>query len=196
METFNIEKLPDYFTFAKEGEVFVFDTETTGCGDSDDIIQLALLHAKDGEVVSSSSAYIRSEVPIDGTEAQSVNDITDEFLDLNGKKPIEVLSAFRLTICEAVDRAGKCLLVAHNLPFDLRMVENAFRRYGLEELPDGVIGCDTLAFVRAMAFPKDILPNNKLGTCMEAFALDGENSHEALADTHACYKSERESLIP
>ena len=188
MQTFSLELVPEYFVFAKEGDVFVFDTETTGLNDSDDIVQLAMLHVKDGQVKSASSAYIRSTVKIDGTEAASVNGLSDDFLDLNGKPPITVLGAFRMTLCETIERYGRCLLVAHNLPFDLRMVNNALKRYGMDSLPDGIIGCDTKEFVKALNLPKSILPNNRLCSCVDSFALDAQNTHDAMDDVMACYR--------
>lgn len=186
MQTFSLELVPRYFDFAKKGDVIVFDTETTGFKDSDEIVELAVVLMRDGEVVLKNVAYLQNQVKIDGTEAQTVNGLTDEFLSLNGRPPAQVLTSLLMLIGESIERKGECLLVAHNLPFDLRMLENALAKHKLAGLPKGIIGCDTKEFVKSLNLPKEMLPNNKLASCVDSFALDGENSHDALDDAMAC----------
>lgn len=80
MKTFEERLVPTYFEFAKHGTVVVFDTETTGFEDTDDVVQLACVVIKDSKETISQAVYLKNQVPIDGTEAQTVNGLTDEFL--------------------------------------------------------------------------------------------------------------------
>ena len=79
---------------AKTGAVVVFDTETTGFEDYDDVVQIAAIVMVDGNEVYSEAVYLRNQVPIDGTEAQKVNGITDALLAEKGIDAKEALQAF------------------------------------------------------------------------------------------------------
>lgn len=186
MKVFDIALVPTYFEFAKRGTVFFVDTETTGLEDTDDVVQLAVVEMKDGEVVDSQAKYLMNRTPINGTEAQKVNGLTDEFLAEKGLPPQEVLSGLLLRLNKTIQREGRVLLAAHNLAFDLRMLENMMKRYECGEIPNGTIGCCTRDFVKAVGLPKSILPGNHLRYCIKAFHLDADNSHDALDDTMAC----------
>ena len=186
MNFFDIKLVPEYCDMAKNGAVVVFDTETTGLEDYDDVVQIAAIVMVDGKEVYSEAVYLKNQVPINGTEAQKVNGITDELLAEKGIDAKKALWMFldRLEFWNA--EKGKVLLVAHNLSFDYRMISNMLDRYGLPPIPDFVIGCCTRDFVKALNVPKDILPNNRLCTCIEKLNLNGENRHDAWWDAKAC----------
>lgn len=186
MDYFDIAKIPDYMDFAEKGSVIVFDTETTGLEDDDEVVELAVVHMRDGIICHEDNVYLANTKQIDGTYAQKVNGITDAFLKENGKPQSQVLTAFNMMLDDIVSKDGKCLLVAHNIGFDVRMMRNAMNRNGLKMHEDGIEFCDTKAFVQSMQFPLNILPNHKLATCVSVFALDAVNSHEALDDAKAC----------
>ena len=186
MTYFEEKQVPEYCEMAKTGAVVVFDTETTGLEDYDDVVQIAAIVMVDGKEVYSETVYLRNQVPIDGTEAQKVNGITDALLAEKGIDAKAALQAFLDRLYFWHGEKGKVLLVAHNLSFDYRMISNMLERHGLPMIPDFVIGCCTKEFVKALKVPKDILPNNRLCTCIDSLKLDGENRHDAWWDAKAC----------
>lgn len=171
--------IPTYREIAKTGRVIVFDTETTGLTSNDEVVQIAAIEYVKGVKTRTFSVYLRPSVPLN-PEAAAVNGLTDEFLREHGHEPKEVLEHF-------VDFVGEnCLLVAHNLPFDLRMIEQGFKKYGVRGNGKKVLGCDTRNFVKEMNYPG--IPSHHLRVCVDYFALDAKNSHEALDDADACGK--------
>lgn len=189
MDFFNIARVPLYQVMAYNGTVIVFDTETTGLLDTDDVVQLAVVCMKKREVVFSKAVYLKNKVPIDGTEAQKVNGITDEKLKKEGLEPEVVLTDFLALLEKTIEDEGMVLVVAHNLSFDYRMIVNMMRRYDVaDDLPERVIGCCTKEFVKSLQLPKSLLPGNHLRNCIRAFHLDAQNSHDALDDAIAYQK--------
>ena len=184
--TFLLGAIPTYGDFSKKGTVVVFDTETTGFKNEDDVVQLAVVVLKGGQELFGKAVYLKNQVPIDGTEAQAVNGITDEVLAREGLDPKEVLEDFLALLDDTIEKEGKVLLVAHNLSFDWRMMANMFRRYGCRDFPLGIIPCCTKEFVKSLCLPKEILPDTHLRTCISAFNLNAQNSHDALDDARAC----------
>ena len=130
--------------------------------------------------------YLKNKVPIDGTEDQTVNGLTDEFLKKEGLEPKGVLLNFLELLNKAILEEGNVLLVAHNLSFDLRMIENMLKRYNLPPIPKGTVFCCTKEFVKSLKLPKTILPGNHLRNCIKSFNLNAQNAHDALDDTRAC----------
>ena len=189
MNFFDISRVPLYSDLADKGTVIVFDTETTGFSDNDDVVQLAVVAMRKRKEFFSKAVYIKNQVPIDGTEAQKVNGITDELLRTSGLDPVDVLTDFLALLEKTIAEEGIVLLVAHNLSFDYRMIVNMMRKYGIAaDLPERAIGCCTKEFVKSLRLPKSILPGNHLRNCIRAFQLDGENSHDALDDAKACWE--------
>ena len=183
---FRAVDIPLYCKFASKGTVVVFDTETTGFRDEDDVVQLAVVVLKDGKEYFRKAVYLRNTVSIDGTEAQTINGITDEFLRREGLDPKEVMDDFVALLGNTVHEEGRVLLVAHNLSFDWRMVSNMLRKHGCRDIPDGVIPCCTKEFVKSLCLPKSVLPGNNLRNCIATFNLQAKNSHDSLDDARAC----------
>lgn len=189
MNFFNIASIPLYQVMADNGTVIVFDTETTGLSDNDDVVQLAVVAMRKRTELFSKAVYLKNKVPIDGTEAQKVNGITDELLRTHGLDPFDVLSDFLALIEKTIEEEKMALLVAHNLSFDYRMIVNMMRRYDVAyDLPERVFGCCTKEFVKSLRLPKDLLSVNHLRNCIRAFNLNAKNSHDALDDAKACWE--------
>lgn len=186
MTDFRIDLVPLYCEFAQRGTVVAFDTETTGFHNHDDVVQLAVVVMKDGKEQFAKAVYLKNQVPVDGTEAQSVNGITDALLAEKGLDPKLVLEDFLALLNCTIEEEGRVLLVAHNLSFDFRMMNNMLHRYGCDTFPNGVIGCCTKEFAKALQLPKTILPGNHLRHCIDKFGIKGSNSHDALDDAKAC----------
>lgn len=194
IDTFNKAYIPYYLQAAKEGCVIAIDTETTGLHNHDDIVQLAWVVMEKGEIRSRDYTNVQNlSVPINGTEAQKINHLTDAFLMLDGRSPNEVFGSMFYGILDYyISRYGYVVLVGHNLQFDIRMLYHTITRYckGADDIialmRKGCLGCDTKEYVKALNLPKEVLPDNTLATCISAFALDAANTHQALNDTIAC----------
>ena len=78
---------------------------------------------------------------------------------------------------------GDALLVAHNAPFDLRMLRQECCKFDLCFGCSGIDTCDTLALSRRL---RPDLPDHRLATLVERLPVDGVNSHDALDDALAC----------
>ncbi len=94
----------------------ILDTETTGTGEQDRIIQLGFLVLENKEV-SVYNEFCSSDVPI-AYAAMEVHGITPELLE--GKPPCRETAAF-----EALNalNTSENYLIIHNAPFDLGMLE-------------------------------------------------------------------------
>ena len=93
----------------------LLDTETTGAGENDRIIQLGYM-VLDGRKVDVYNDMCSSEVPI-GYGAMEVHGITPEMIE--GKPFCTETSAFQ-TLCEL--NTPDNVLIIHNAPFDLGML--------------------------------------------------------------------------
>ena len=170
------EALRRYVQFAERGRVVVFDTETTGITNVDEIIQLAAAEYVEGRLARTLNLYLVPSRPIHPA-AEEVHHISMPFLVEHGIRPVDALQQF-------FDFLGaNVLLVGHNIHFDFRMLQNSCRLYDFEYLPSDVSFCDTIAFAKKMVPGLD---HYRLGYLIEALGLPGENSHNALDDTIAC----------
>ena len=195
IDTFSVENIPLYVDAAKNGCVIAIDTETTGLHSHDDIVQLAWVVMEKGKITKQDFTYVQNySVSLDGTEAQSINHLTDAFLSIEGRSPGEVLGEkFPGILGYYIREYEKVVLVGHNLPFDLRMLYHNITRYCgtyaekiISLMRKGCIGCDTRDFVKVLNLPKNVLPDNTLENCTSVFALDAANTHRAIDDTIAC----------
>jgi DNA polymerase-3 subunit epsilon/exodeoxyribonuclease X len=93
----------------------LLDTETTGAGDTDRIIQLGYI-VLDGKSVDVYNDMCSSDVPI-GYGAMEVHGITPEMIE--GKPKCVETPAFQ-TLCEL--NTPENVLIIHNAPFDLGML--------------------------------------------------------------------------
>jgi len=154
----------------------VFDTETTGVSRDDEIVQLSAAEYVCGELTRTLNLYVTPTCVIH-PEAEAVHHITMEFLNENGIPPTKALDRF----FEFVGRGA--LLVAHNISFDFRMLQNECRKFEYVADPDELSFCDTIALAKRLA------PGHRhynLAYLIEALDIAGTNSHDALDDTLAC----------
>lgn len=93
----------------------LLDTETTGAGDSDRIIQLGFI-VLDGKKVDVYNDMCSSEVPI-GYGAMEVHGITPDMIE--GKPECTQTPAFQ-ALCDL--NTSDNVLIIHNAPFDLGML--------------------------------------------------------------------------
>lgn len=162
-------------------EYVVIDIETTGIGIfSNDIIEVAAAHVRDGKIVNTFSELVYSNRLT--AEASAVNHITQDMLN-NARKSWDVLNDFSAFI-------GNLPLLGHNIDFDLSFIcaihpiGNAFE--------DTCILADEYL---SGGFGPLHLQNRKLPTLCNAFGVTVPNAHRALDDaiaTHLCYERFKE----
>jgi DNA polymerase-3 subunit epsilon len=145
-----------------------FDTETTGLQETDRLVELGAVRFRGDWVEAEWTALVDPGVPIPAA-ATAVHGIVDQ--DVSGcPLAVDVLSSF----LEFIDGAG---LVAHNAPFDVRVLSLELLRAGMS-LPDLPV-LDTCAIPRRLRVG---VANHRLGTLAEAFGVPAGHAHRALAD--------------
>lgn len=162
--------------YARNGRVVVFDTETTGCTTYDEICQIAAAEYEHGALSRTFARYICPTCEMNPW-AEAVHGLSMDFLSEHGLEPEEAMRQFFEFVGDDV------LLVAHNATFDMRMVRQECRKFGLAFAPRGVETCDTLTLSRRL---RPDLPSHKLSYLIGALDIDGVNSHDALDDALAC----------
>ena len=168
--------LPCLAEYARHGRVIVFDTETTGGSDYDEICQIAAAEYVCGECTRTFNAYVSPTCEMNPW-AESVHGLSMDFLSEHGLAPEEAMCQFFAFV------GDNALLVAHNARFDLRMVDQECTKFDLCFAPEGIEICDTLALSR---FMRPDLRSHALANLIEVLGIAGVNSHDALDDALAC----------
>lgn len=153
------------------GKVVVFDVESTGTDVySDEIIQIAAIRlAPDGNVAARFERFLRSDRPVGDSER--VHGFSDAFLLENGIPPIDALDEF-------LDFASDCVIVGHNVMYDLTITAQNLLLRGSDRVFAPVF-YDTLSLARRF-LPR--LPNHKLATVSAALETAHTPSHDAMDD--------------
>ena len=170
------ESLLSLHRYAEQGRIIVFDTETTGMTNDDEICQIAAVEYERGTECRSMAEYLTPACPMNPF-AELTHGLSLDFLRQNGIPPVIGLDRFFSFL------GGDALLVAHNLRFDMRMLNNDCVQYGMQPAVADIETCDTLALAR---FVRPDLGSYTLANLVEALGIDGTNSHDALDDAHAC----------
>ena len=165
-----------------EEEIVVFDTETTGLNVfQDDIIEIAAIRIKGGEVVGEPlDLYIETDKPILPMLGDKENPMyaiyhekmsTGELLS-----PSDALQRFLAYV-------GTSPILGHNANYDYNILDNNLQRYCKDTMHAHDIRCfDSLKLIRLLA---PSLHSYKLESLLEIFHLAGVNSHQAIDDVKA-----------
>ena len=165
-----------------EEEIVVFDTETTGLDVfNDDIIEIAAIRIKGGEVVGEPlDLYIETDKPILPMLGDKENPMyaiyhekmsTGELLS-----PSDALRRFLAYV-------GTSPILGHNANYDYNILDNNLQRYCNDTMQAHDIRCfDSLKLIRLLA---PSLHSYKLESLLETFHLAGVNSHQAIDDVKA-----------
>ena len=165
-----------------EEEIVVFDTETTGLDVfNDDIIEIAAIRIKGGEVVGEPlDLYIETDKPILPMLGDKENPMyaiyhekmsTGELLS-----PSDALRRFLAYV-------GSSPILGHNANYDYNILDNNLQRYCNDTMQAHDIHCfDSLKLIRLLA---PSLHSYKLESLLETFHLAGVNSHQAIDDVKA-----------
>ena len=170
------DSMPVLYRYAMHGRVVVFDTETTGMSNQDEICQIAAIEYERGVETRTMNEYLTPTCPMNPF-AEQVHGLSHGFLEAHGIPPAVGIDRFFSFL------GGDVLLVAHNLPFDMRMLNNVCIQYGLLHARTDIETCDTLALAR---FARPDLGCYTLENLVGALGTEGMNSHDALDDAHAC----------
>ena len=165
-----------------EEEIVVFDTETTGLNVfQDDIIEIAAIRIKGGEVVGEPlDLYIETDKPILpmlGDKENPMYAIYHEKMSTG-----ELLSPFD-ALRRFLAYVGSSPILGHNANYDYNILDNNLQRYCNDTMQAHDIRCfDSLKLIRLLA---PSLHSYKLESLLETFQLAGVNSHQAIDDVKA-----------
>lgn len=169
-------------TLELTNDYVVVDTETTGFDCNDDrIIEISAIKYRNGKEVDTFSELVNPQREIPGAVTR-VTGIRQEDVD---DKPLinEVLNRF-------IEFIGDDVLVAHNAPFDYKMIICECYRNDIPVIKNRII--DTLTLAKRY-YSKDDVENNKLETFKKFFNMDIQ-SHRALDDCTTCNRLYRDVL--
>ena len=165
-----------------EEEIVVFDTETTGLDVfNDDIIEIAAIRIKGGEVVGEPlDLYIETDKPILpmlGDKENPMYAIYHEKMSIGELlSPSDALRRFLAYV-------GSSPILGHNANYDYNILDNNLQRYCNDTMQAHDIRCfDSLKLIRLLA---PSLHSYKLESLLETFQLAGVNSHQAIDDVKA-----------
>ena len=165
-----------------EEEIVVFDTETTGLNVfQDDIIEIAAIRIKGGEVVGEPlDLYIETDKPILpmlGDKENPMYAIYHEKMSTGElHSPSDALRRFLAYV-------GSSPILGHNANYDYNIVDNNLQRYCNDTMQAHENRCfDSLKLIRLLA---PSLHSYKLESLLETFQLAGVNSHQAIDDVKA-----------
>jgi DNA helicase-2/ATP-dependent DNA helicase PcrA len=151
------------------GKVIIFDVESTGLDTAtDEVVELAASRVGRAGRLGEFHAYLRNTKSVG--DSFTVHGLSDEFLALKGRHPMQVFGEF-LSFCEG------CVPVGHNVSFDSSIVESHARRAGIKDAALGVT-YDTLDIARRLYR----LPSYTLQSLYRALQLRTEPTHHAEDD--------------
>ena len=151
----------------------VFDCETTGTDTTrDEIVSFALIQLDvDGAETGRYTRLVRPtrEIPAEATAVHGISaaDVADapSFSD--------IASVLRV-------RLGDSVFVAHNVGFDLPMLQHAFERAGIDYTPPA-----SACTLEAFRLLEPLADNHRLQSICERRGIALEGAHEALSDVLA-----------
>lgn len=173
----------DFLQNYNDGDIVVFDTETTGLNVfADDIIEIAAIRLHKGEIVGEPlDLYIRTDKTILPKLGEKDNPMYAIYHE-------KMHSGQLLSPAEALQRfwqyVGDAALLGHNVAYDSNILDYNMRRYTpADSMKNHTNPCfDSLKLIRLLA---PGLPSYKLETLLEHFQLAGINSHQAIDDVAA-----------
>ncbi|MCA9514420.1 MAG: 3'-5' exonuclease [Myxococcales bacterium] len=147
----------------------VVDVETTGLDPKvDRVIEIAIVHMLDGEVVDVFASLVDPE-----------QELPEEVTKLTGIEPAQLVGAPRFAdiAAEVRRRLGDRIFVAYNLAFD--------RAFVLEELERAGHDAPTMVPIDPLVFVRELHKNQgskRLGAVAERLGIPLENAHRAQDD--------------
>ncbi len=154
-------------------EFVVVDTETNGLGgDSCEVTEIGFVLVGGGELHDRWQSLVRTNLPL-RRGIQRFTGITQAMVD-DAPPPETVLPLLEEWLRGRV-------MVAHNAPFDRRVLAQAFTRAG-RQWPQPPVLC-TAALARALL---PLQRERRLGALADVLGIEVEEAHRALADAETC----------
>ncbi|MBU0467585.1 MAG: WYL domain-containing protein [Candidatus Omnitrophica bacterium] len=155
----------------------VFDVETTGLSPQfgDRVIEMAAVKVRDQKIIDRFESLIDPQREV-SFEAYLVNGISDEML-VGAPLASEVLPDF-------VKFIEGCIVVGHNVKFDMKFLNNELRLAGMPEC-DGQRTIDTVKMSRGI-IPE--LGKYSLAIVSEFMGIRNVQKHRAMADVEMTFK--------
>ena len=186
-DEFNIEETIYKYLYKippKEGRYIVLDTETTGLNETAQVVELGAHEIINGKLTGNQfHIYIRPRIQMDKHVIQ-IHKITNSFYDEYFKDVYENDKQNLLNFCKFL---GNSLIFAHNAPFDMNMLNNELKYWGLNEIPIRRYRCSMRIFMDVIG-KIDIKYANiftSLTNCCDYFNLKSpdNNFHNGLFDS-------------
>lgn len=152
---------------------YVLDTETTGLGKADEIVQIGIVD-RHGEVLM--NQLIKPTIPIPGG-ASAVHGIYDA--------DVTAAPSFKDVYIKLSMLLAGQFVVAYNMDFDWRMLQQTVGRYRLPDVRIGKRDCAMKQYARFKGVRKDKGRNyvwHKLGNAVRQEGLQIFRAHDALDD--------------
>lgn len=158
----------------EDAPILAIDTETSGLGSADRIVEIALILMEGDKTLESFHSLVDPGCAMD-PGATAVNNITDGML-VGKPKFAEIMPE----VLDFLQRDAPW--VAHNMVFDLRMLA---KEIPYSDWPRGIPTLCTLEVSRK--FLKHTgLPNFKLHSVLHHFDLPSDQEHRAIDDARQC----------
>jgi len=154
-------------------EFVALDTETNGLGGAScELTELGAVLLGGGELHDRFQSLVRTNMPL-GRGIQRFTGITQAEIDA-APDPDLVLPQLTAMLSGRV-------LVAHNAPFDRRVLKQAYQRIGLQ-WPDPPVLCTAALARRLLPLQRE----RKLASLADALGVEISVQHRALPDAEAC----------
>ncbi|HPB57979.1 MAG TPA: 3'-5' exonuclease [Bacteroidales bacterium] len=171
-------RLNNFFDVFENGEMVIFDTETTGLDtENDDIIQIAGIKILNGIIIDTFEIYINTDKDI--SESEKTHHISKEQLSQYGVSHEKGLTDFIEFI------GNDALLVAHNIGYDFNILKHNLQRYCGKSLTDYCKKQYDSITIAKLIYPN--FASYKLKDLLEFLQVEGINSHNALDDVKATF---------
>ena len=161
-------KFQEWARQALSGNNIILDTETTGLGRDDEVIQLGIINIR-GEILC--DARVRPDMEV-SPSATAIHGITQEALQ--HAPHIREIHGFLMGIFDAHD-----LIIAYNAPFDARMLAQTLRKNNLATPTNRWI-CAMRAYAEGGRWSKltdvceaeiNVPAHSAVGDCLRTLAL-------------------------
>ena len=168
----------------KGGRYIVLDTETTGLGETAQVVELGAHEIINGKLTGNQfHIYIRPRTQMDKSVI-NIHKITNNFYD---EYFSDVYESDKQNLINFSKFLGNSLIFAHNAPFDMEVLNSELKHWGLNEIPIKRYRCSMRIF-KDIIGKIDLRYSNtftSLTNCCEYFKLKSNetNFHNGLFDS-------------
>ncbi len=158
----------------KDVPIVVFDTETTGLSPLSHVVELGAVKLKGDRMVDTMVSLVKPPIPIPPkvVRIHGIDDAT-----------VKHAPPFKVVARRFREFVRGCIMVAHNAPFDLKVLSINFQRRGIPLLDNPVL--DTRKISRRH-FPE--VADHSLSYLIHVWKSPFKGCHRALADArHTAY---------